>query len=191
MSVRVVTPPTIEPVTVADAVAHCRIDHSDDNALLARLIAAARTRVERSLQRSLLPQTLRLSLYSFPAHNRPIQLPRPPVTSVDSVTYIDFAGDNLTLLSYQSDLDSEPARLSPAFEQCWPCSRWQPNGVVVTYQAGYATPAAVPPTIKLAILMLAAHWYEHRESASDEGKLSLTPQGVEFLLEGERVLRFL
>jgi len=188
MALKITVAPTAEPVTVGEALAHCRIDHSDDNAMLLRLIAAARRRVETTLRRSLMPQTLRLSLDAFPAGA--ILLPRPPVTAVTTVAYTDLAGDSQTLADYQLDTEREPARLLPAYGDCWPGARDQANAVQVTYQAGYATAEAVPQTIKLAILMLVAHWYEHRESAMDEGKLSETPQAVEFLLGGERVVRF-
>lgn len=189
MAVKVTVEPTAEPVSVAEALAHCRIDHSDDNALLLRLISAARRRVETTLRRALMSQTLRLSLDAFPCGA--IVLPRPPVAAVTTIAYTDSAGDSQTVASYLLDAESEPARLSPAYGAAWPTARCQPNAVQITYSAGYASAAAVPPTIKLAILMLVAHWYEHRESAMDEGKLSETPQAVDFLLAGERVVRFL
>lgn len=188
MALKLVTGPTSEPVTDAEALAHCRIDHHDDDLLVRRLITAARRRVETTLRRSLLATTWRLSLGEFPCDA--IVLPRPPAQSVSSIAYIDSAGASQTLASYQLDSDSEPAGIHPAYGEVWPSTRCQPNAVQVTFVAGYASAAAVPQTIKLAILMLVGHWYEHRESVTDESKLSETPQSVEFLLAGERVFRF-
>lgn len=188
MGLKVITPPTAEPVTVQDALAHCNIDHTDDNLLLARYITAARERLEKTtLRRALMPQTLRLTLDRFSSG---ILLPRPPAIEIDSITYIDTAGDEQTWEDYHLDADREPARLEPAYGSTWPEVRCQSGAVKITYQAGYANAAAVPQTTKLAILMLVAHWYEHRESVTDEGRLSETPQSVDFLLAGERVFRF-
>jgi len=48
----------------------------------------------------------------------------------------------------------------------WPMMARPTAGATVQYQAGHATIAAIPSAYKLAIMQLAAHWYENRELAS-------------------------
>ena len=43
--------------------------------------------------------------------------------------------------------------------------------------------ASVDKTVKLAVMMLAAHWYEHREPVTMAGKTALLPIGIESLLD--------
>lgn len=194
MALRVITEPTSDPVSVAEALKQCQIDHHEDDTYLRSLIRAATRRVETTLRRAIMPQTLRLSLDRFPCFGidpcAAIELPRPRAVSITTLTYIDDAGVQQTLASYQLDTESEPGRLLPAYGASWPSTRCQPNAVQITYVAGFTSAAVVPQTIKLAILMLVAHWYAHRESVTEEGNLSETPQAVDFLLAGERVFSF-
>ena len=48
------TPPAVEPVTVAEAKAHLRVDISDDDTYIGTLITAAREWCEEYLDRSAL-----------------------------------------------------------------------------------------------------------------------------------------
>lgn len=173
--------PTAEPVTLAEAKAHCRIDMTADDTLVGSLIVAAREWVESRLGQQLMPATWRLKLDCFPAWE--MELPRPPLTAVSSIGYVDSAGSTQTLSStlYRVDTDSLPSRVTPAYGQVWPATRGQTHDVTVTYTAGYASASAVPQTIKQAILLLVSHWYENRE-ASGETKLQDIPLGVESLL---------
>lgn len=58
-----------EPVTLAEAVQHCRIEFIDDNNLVSGLITAARRYCETRLRSALITQTWVLYLDGFPAGN--------------------------------------------------------------------------------------------------------------------------
>src|SRR5690606_14420890 len=142
-----------------------RVDGTDEDTLITGLIAAARETVETFAGRALITQTWELVLDDWPDSDT-IKLPRPPLQSVTSVTYVDEAGVSHTLssASYIVDTDSEPGRLVLKAGESWPSETLQAaNGVRVRYAAGYGAAAAVPEKFKLAVKLLAVHWYENRE----------------------------
>jgi hypothetical protein len=55
-----------EPITLADAKLHCRIEYPDDDALVTSLITAARRHCETQLRQALITQTWLMYLDSFP-----------------------------------------------------------------------------------------------------------------------------
>jgi uncharacterized phiE125 gp8 family phage protein len=170
-SLRLVTAPTVEPVTLSEAKQHLRVTDDADNAYITNLIVAARQAVESgeswSLERSLINSTWRLTLDGFAARVSVIELPRPPVASITSITYDDAANVEQTLASnrYRLLSDAEPARVMPIYNDEWPEAINYPGSVRITYVAGYgATAATVPQAIKQAVLLLVGDMYENRES---------------------------
>ncbi len=134
-----VTAPIEEPVSLAEAKLHLRVDYSNDDLLIAALITAARQHAENDTRRALVTQTWRQVLDQFPAPgvnigsanwygpqwgNSPgplttlradgrtgfeIYLDHSPVVSVDSLQYIDQDGVTQTLASSAYKLDSVTA----------------------------------------------------------------------------------
>lgn len=177
--VRTIAPAT-EPVTLEEAKAHCRVEHTADDTLITGLIAAATGHLDGwsgILGRCLITQTWRQDFGGFACK---LRLPLGPAASIASITYYD--GDNA-----QQTLDAEAyglfvdaagpyAALKP--DQVWPGCYSRRDAVSVTYVCGAA---AVLPAIKSAILMLVGHWYANREAVS-AGGLAETPMAVSALL---------
>ena len=206
-------PPAVEPVSLALAKSHLRVDFDDDDLLIAALIAAAREQVELKMQQAIYTQTYVLSLDQFnygdwrstiPMDRRnplkfsalwesqALRLPMPRLIEVLSITYLDTNGAKQTLdpSQYVVDASSRPARIVPAASLTWPTTDYYiPGSVRVTYTAGCygdgVTGDTCPQSIKFAILMLVAHYYEHREAVSDKATY-LTPMGVDALLSPYR-----
>ena len=165
MAISLVTAATTEPVTIQDLKDQLRIDENTEDTYLGGLLKAATRYVERVSDRQLINATWRLSLDEFPCWE--IRVPKPPLSSVSSITYVNSTGGNTTVASsdYTADTYSEPGLITPVFNATWPSPRYQNNAVTVTYVAGYgASQGSVPDTYKHAIKMLAGHWYENRES---------------------------
>jgi uncharacterized phiE125 gp8 family phage protein len=162
MTLRSITAPASEPVTLAEAKLHLRVSIATDDALITSLITAARVEAEQQTERSFMPQTWELTLDCFPCV---ITLNRPPVTSITSLKYLDTAGVQQTLSPslYALDSDSEPARVVPAYGQSWPSTQAFINAVRVRYVAGYADAAAVPEAIKDWMKIRVNTLYEFRE----------------------------
>lgn len=166
--VKVATPPTVEPITLAEAKAQCRVDISDDDALIESLIGAAREYCEKLDWRAYLTQTLELWLEEWPCDDE-IELPRPPLQSVTSVKYYDTADAETTLSTavYYVNTISQPGEVHLKYQQTWPTAILRDyNAICITYVAGWTSAALMPKTIKQAMLLLIGHWYENRETAT-------------------------
>jgi uncharacterized phiE125 gp8 family phage protein len=134
--------------------------------------------VEKDTRRKLCTQTVVLNLDYLPTYIVPEVL---PIQSITSITYYDAnnALQTLSASTYETDLYAEPILIRPAFGQTWPTTYDRFNAVLVTMQAGYGAASAVPDDAKQAILLLASHWVENRESVltgtiSKEIELSYT-----------------
>jgi uncharacterized phiE125 gp8 family phage protein len=161
MDLALVEPPQVEPVTLADAKMHCRIDHSDEDAYLAGLITAARRWIENVCGMALIEQTWEGALDAFP--QGPISVPKYPLSSVTSVTYHPRNGVATEAEGYDVDAWKRPPRIVP--HNSWPSvSLRASSGVVVRFVAGYgADEGDVPQDIRHAILLLVGQMYAHRE----------------------------
>ena len=170
-SLKRLTAPAVEPITLAEAKAHCRVDHSTDDSLIQGYITAAREWVEDYIDRSLVSQRLVMKLDSFPHE---IELPRPPMiasgtATAVTVTYVTGeAGGTATLStsSYRVDRDSTPGVIRTTYAGSWPSHLIDQNSVTVTWWAGYGDPASVPQRVKNAMLMCVHELYEKRGDAA-------------------------
>ena len=167
MKISRTTAPTSEPVTLAEAKAHLRIEHDDENDYITTLIEVAREYVEIGMcNRTLMSSTWTLYLDEFPAGNMGICLPYPPVAAISSVTYYDTSGTQQTLSDYQLDSQSEPAALHPSVDSLWPSTQSNKyQAVTIVYTAGYADADSVPAKIKHAIKIILSELYENRENS--------------------------
>ncbi len=190
-SLTVTTQPVVEPVSVADAKAHCRIDTNTDDTYVAALISAAREYVEAYMDESLIDQQLVMRLDAFPAA---IELPRPPMSQTASRTAVTIvytandAGSTATLATnqYRVDRDSTPGTLRPLYGGSWPSHLLDYGSVTVTWWAGRGEDGGkVSQRVKAAILMLVGQWYERR-MAADAASMSEMPFGVKALLDSAK-----
>lgn len=191
-----VTPPAEEPFDLAAAKLHLREDDTGQDSIVSALITAARSYCESFLNRALITQTWDLTLDCFPYTYRPgvdsnaIMVPRAPLQSVTSITYLDTNGTSQTLASteYIVDPKQEPGRIVPAHGKSWPSAQDRVNAVVVRFVAGYGAAAAVPEKIKAAMKLLIGHWYENREGVVTGTITTEIPMAVESLLWQERIV---
>jgi len=176
--VRTVRPAT-EPVSLAQAKSHLRVDTDADNEYIQTLIQAAREYVEDLLDTALVATTWAASYDCFPLWE--IVLPRPPLISVQSVVFRNVAGESQTLTEpYQIDVRAIPGRIFPVFNTVWPAVRGDENSVVVTFTSGYQ--GDVPGVIKHAILLLVGNWYAIREPVVVGSTANSIPNTLETLL---------
>jgi uncharacterized phiE125 gp8 family phage protein len=157
--------PDVEPLTLAETKDHLRETATGQNTLISELIQAAREDGEERTWRAWITQKWDLALDHFPAGDGPIQVPKPPLQSVQHVRYVNATGGTSTLpaTGYTVDAHSEPGRITPAFGTHWPTTRDVPSAVTVQFTAGYgATGSDVPRRLRQAALLSVADWYENR-----------------------------
>ena len=210
LSINQTAAPTVEPVSLDQFKSQVRVDSTftDDDTIMTMYLIAARNHAENYTRRSFFSQTWQMTLDHFPTYlyngtlnpairrdwmyysgiwnGMTIALPKGPVTAVNSIKYLDTTGTQQTLSSsnYTADLTSLPARIVPAPGLCWPLATvYVPGSVQVNFTAGsYVEDTDCPQTIAMAILLLASHWYEHREAVS-EVSMKEVPFAVSALLD--------
>lgn len=182
-----ITPPTSEPITLAEAKAQCRVLHDHEDTYLTGLIALARQYAEEVLGYGMLTQTWDYYLDSFAA--KVIRLPKGPVVSVSSVSYADLNGSTQTLASsvYLLSAGKAPAEITLKSGQAWPSVFTQADSVVIRYVVGHATAAAIPAALKHAMLMLIAHWYEQRAETTQLSNVAQVPVAFDSLTANYRM----
>lgn len=170
MAIRLITPPTVEPVTLARAKEHLRVDHSTDDDLIQAMIEGARQFAEKFTARAFITQTWELVIDEFPVNE--ILLPLPPLQSIESIKYDDAAGVEQTLAASEYSVDdaSEPGWVLPVGS--WPTVFDGINSVRIRFVAGYDPgtdspidlAANVPASLKSGILLHVGSLYAQRES---------------------------
>jgi uncharacterized phiE125 gp8 family phage protein len=199
--------PATEPVTLTDAKAHCRIDNDYDDTLLDTYVSSARILAEQYMNRALftqqwqfnitttppptatplVPQSLLVFPLNWPPLARaPLELPRAPLVSVDSVQWgpiynmqpADPADYDVNLLVEPGYVAVKP-QLLPRIPQ---------TAMSINYTAGWSDsdPAAVPATLRHAIMILTAWFYECRGDV----EMSAMPAAACLLMDQYRLWTF-
>lgn len=201
MTVTRTAQPAVEPVTLAEAKLHLRVDHDAEDLLISGLISAARTDCENRLQRTLITTGWRLTLPSFPCLDyqrlcdpvptllaQAIRLRMGDVQSVSNVTYLDPDGVQRTLSPTAYELQSWSGQwlLAPAHGGSWPATLSGLQSVTVDYVAGYgATSDSVPAPLRSWILLAVGDLYSQRLRSGD--KPAVPHQFVDGLLDAYKV----
>jgi uncharacterized phiE125 gp8 family phage protein len=184
----VLSAPLVEPVTLAEAKAYLRVEHDDDDDVIAALIAGARVHVEAQIRRALITQSWRLIRDAWPADGRMTVLPAPLQALTAARVYrLDGSTQAIDPQAFVVDTASAPARLS--FASGAPPAPGRPfGGIELDIDVGYGDePSDVPADLRQAIRTLVAHWYENRGVIALGESVAVLPQQVAALLAPYRV----
>lgn len=206
-----IAPPLIEPVSVAEAMAHLRLESEAEAALLHGQIRAAREIIEAWTERALITQSWRLFLDRWPAGPgdeawwdgvrqgamaqgtaRFIEIPKPPLRSIDLVALFDDADQQTTwpAANYFADTAGMPGRVVLRNGVSAPSAGRAAGGVQISFTCGYGDSAGdVPSPLRQAMLLLSAHFYEQREVLQPAPGMTAAPLGVRALLAPYRAAR--
>jgi uncharacterized phiE125 gp8 family phage protein len=191
MALVLTSAPASEPVTLAEAKAHLRVDGSAEDTLIASLIITSRLHVEAALGLALITQSWSYFIDAWPRSPQ-LSLPLRPVQSIGAVKL--YAADESVAIvptdTYLLDGAATPARLVHRGSHPWPKPGRTANGIEIAFVAGYGNSAAfVPAPIRQAILLLVAHWHEHREPVAIGEANASVPSMVSDLLQPYRWVR--
>lgn len=191
--IRTSDPAPEEPLLLEEVKEHLNVTSDDDDTKIDNLITAARLYMEETLGITFMEQEFRLIYdhdelntirhrYWAPLPGSAIHLPRPPLVSIDEVSYVDPDGASQTWddALYVADVNAFPGRLYPAYNECWPDMRCQQQALTIDFTAGHADPESIPRTWKQALLLLITHWYEN-PSMTTEADLKSTPMAFQSL----------
>ena len=179
--ITVSTEPSAEPLSLQEVKEYLRVEDSTDERVVQPLISTARQFAELHLNRSLMQQTITLTLDALIEQDQPlyegmrtapdlnyyknyIVLPRSPVQSVTSVKTFDDEDTATTFAStkYYVDTTREPARIVLRTGETFPTALRVANAIEVVYVAGYTSAFTIPEPIRLGMLQHIAYLYEHR-----------------------------
>jgi uncharacterized phiE125 gp8 family phage protein len=180
-----VTGPAVEPVGLAEMRAHLRLDGTEEDELIASLVAAARHAVEAAARRVLVAQTWRIVVDRVPSGRR-LRLPLAPLIAVERLAVADAAGVLHELLPALAAIErnADPPCLS--LDAAVPDPGTERGGIEIDARFGFGPAAAdVPEPLRLAVKLLAARFFEHR----GDGLGDTLPAQVDALLAPFRRVR--
>jgi uncharacterized phiE125 gp8 family phage protein len=198
-----VTPPAELLLPLQVAKDWLRVDVSDEDSLIEDCISAAQEDLEGNYELALLTQTWDWTQDNFPglglfpwssvwnvAQNRPVEIPRPPLQSVVSLTYTDST-DASTVITFPDarftvDTSSVIGRVAPKVGQTWPSASLQTiSAVTWRVKLGFGDHFInVPFKARQAARLLVGHYYANREQVLLEQRVRAIdiPRGVDDLM---------
>lgn len=180
-------PPATEPWTVADAKNFLRVEHDEDDALIASLIASARGQVEALTRRGLITQTWRLVLDRWPPDGR-IAPRLAPLRGVTAARIFDAAG-NATAIDEERFVVEAAANVIAAPGWSLPLPGRDVAGIELDVTVGFGDTAAdVPDVLRHAVRTLVAHWYDNRGLVAIGASVAMLPGSVSAMIASYRVL---
>ena len=156
---------SISPVALAEAKAHLRVTHEEDDAIITQYNDAAASFVETLADRVFTDRSITAMCATFPPMTGPIALSYSPVQTIDQILYYDPDGVQQTLDLADVSLVPNEVGLSWIVLQpdaTWPTTQVRPDAITITYTAGYGGDVNVPPEAKQAILLCLTHYYDQR-----------------------------
>lgn len=187
ITVKVTTPPSVSPVTLSDMKEYLRVDTTADDNLIQDFIDAASESVKQYLRRSLITETLELTMDGFGqladegilalgagVHvgsysyilGRPneIDLPFLPIQSVTSIKTFNRANQESTFDSELYELDETGGRIYLDEGVTWPDNLRGREAVKITYVAGYGDAGSdIPAPIIQSIKGYVGKMYDCRD----------------------------
>lgn len=172
-----VTPTNL--LSLADAKAHLKVEHSDEDSLITALIETALNAIE-NMTGQLLGST-DANLFADAWHSQAFTFG--PITRIDSVNYRDETNTEVELAAthYWADLSSSPARITFSAPPSVYTDRHQ--AIRIDAVVGHS---ALPKPLRQAALLLVGHYYENRQLTSS-AKVNDVPMAVEFLVNPFRL----
>jgi len=186
--------PTELPVTVAELRRNVwEIYDADaaDDTYFGELLGRATAHVETITSRKLVSQTWCGYLDAWPIGTASIELPFGKATEVTGFSWLGDDAVNHVLtagVDYATSLVGYFPKVVPV--SSWPAgSLFVVDPIRIEFVAGFGPASAVPADLKHAILLLAAHWYRHRELVRVSNNITPVPRTFDDLVGPWRIMK--
>lgn len=169
------TAPAEAPITLSEAKAQIRVDHNEEDVLIQHYIDAATSLLDGSaglLGRCLVTQSWKMEVDALTG---PILLPFPD-TVIDEAKFADGDAEDVP---YRREMSGQRPVLIPL--QGWG------RPAAISFTAGYGARQDVPATLRQAMLLLIAHWYDNREAVTIGATGAALPMAVDALIAPSRL----
>lgn len=188
----VITPPTIEPVSLEEAKRQLRLGDEVDDAHVDSLVSAARRLIEQVCSRALVETVVEMQVAGFCDELR-LAGGHLAATPGLTVKYLDAEENEQTLAPSRY-------RVIPRGEQMgllivapggdWPETAARPDAVRIRYTVGWRVVDennnAVPEDVRMAVKMLLSMFYENRTADLNDPAVVTTNSAFDSLVNGYR-----
>lgn len=187
-ALELITPPAVSPVTLDEAKAQMRVEHSDDDEIIQRFISVATAYVDANgaLGKAMITQTWAQWLSPNP---NVVEIMVGPVQSVSSISYYDIDGSLQLAEIADFDVFGTPLKktIRPKSGKSWPVTQQRDDAIRIEFVVGYGdSPSDLPATVRHALMLLVSNWYENRESELIGLASKTLPFGFDQLIGIER-----
>lgn len=195
-----VSGPTVEPLTTAEAKTHLNVSSSTFDTYIGTLIATARGQIERYLNRALITQSWKVYYDCWkhelliPFGNLQIAGASPgPASPV--VKYYNVDGTLTTLTEsdyYWVVTTTDPGRIVRKYDATYPELQYgRPDAIEIAFTAGYgAAASAIPDEIKHAMKLLIGNYFEQRSDIVVDDRVTKIPSYITDLIHSYKLYQF-
>jgi uncharacterized phiE125 gp8 family phage protein len=183
--------PTLEPLDLEEVKKQRRFTSTSIDTLFDMWMGASRQDFESETGVQLLTATREYALDATPCADR-IEIPRPPLRSIVSITYDDDSGveqtfdsANYVVLPRQSDPQEFDTFPTPGYVALvsgasWPTVTCRRQALRIRYICGFGdAPGAVPELIQYALFMFVGTAHKYAESLQELRGSNLSIPGVD------------
>lgn len=191
MSLKRLSGPASEPVSLDEVKLYLRVDTDAEDATITLLISAARELFERETGRALIMQDWEWTLDCWPEPGfdarRVVEFPLGPVAEITEIVVKDGAGGETDVPETDYIADLARGRLTEKTPSLWPRPGAAAAGIRVAFTAGFGDSGEdVPADIRGVLLALIAEGYEHR-APSEGAAAEMAPRVAQLLAPYRKV----
>lgn len=195
-----VSGPTVEPLTTAEAKTHLNVSSSTFDTYIGTLIATARGQIERYLNRALITQSWKV-YYDYWKHELLIPFGNLQIAGASPgpaspvVKYYNVDGTLTTLTEsdyYWVVTTTDPGRIVRKYDATYPELKYgRPDAIEIAFTAGYgAAASAIPDEIKHAMKLLIGNYFEQRSDILVDDRVTKIPSYITDLIHSYKLYQF-
>lgn len=185
MRLELITSPSIQPITLAEAKQHLKtVDISTEDDFVNTLIKAVTNFAQEYTYRQFITATYEQYFDEFPINE--FKLEKPKLQSITSIKYQDENSNEQTLSIdvYEVNDKSDIGTVRLKDGKSYPSIDTVYNAVTVRFKAGYGDAATDVPDLLLSTLkVMVSHLFENREFITPQGKDLMFPSAIILLLD--------